>query len=222
MAADDAIVKARMKDLVPNTIHFYTRAPACVSVGYFEKISNLVDTSACKTYNVKICRRRSGGGTIFTDDKQLIYAICIKDFRDVKDSFKALNSITVETLKKFGVDAKFVPENDVLVNGKKISGSAQIRYGNTILQHGTILIDFDFEKASKILKSPGVKESLTTMKKELGFLPETNDLKKRFLETFSEKFEVKIEHGDFILWEKEEIRELLLKRYENPLWNFKR
>jgi len=67
-AADEAILEAFRKNIIPPTIHFYRRKPAGVSVGRTKKIEKDVNIKKCGKYGVKVVRRKSGGGTIYTDE----------------------------------------------------------------------------------------------------------------------------------------------------------
>ena len=74
-AADEAIALARKEKKVSNTLHFYRRKPAAISVGRSRKIHDDVNVDECLKNNVKIVRRTTGGGTIFTDKDCLIYSL---------------------------------------------------------------------------------------------------------------------------------------------------
>ena len=56
-----------------------------------------------------------------------------------------------------GLDSEFAPLNDIIVNGKKISGKAQVRRKGAVLQHGTILLGLDKEKMFSMLRVPPLK-----------------------------------------------------------------
>jgi len=60
-------------------------------------------------------------------------------------------------LKNLDIHAEFQPINDIIVKGKKISGNAQTRRNNILLQHGTILYDVDVEKMFSMLRVPDEK-----------------------------------------------------------------
>ena len=62
MALDEAIVIARSKNVVPNTIRFFRWGPSAVSIGYFQSMEEEVDIAACDRKGVDYVRRRTGGG----------------------------------------------------------------------------------------------------------------------------------------------------------------
>ena len=70
------------------------------------------------------------------------------------ESYKEISELIIQALKKLGLEAKFSPLNDVTVNGKKVCGNAQTRKNNTLLQHGTVLLEVDVEKMFSLLNVP--------------------------------------------------------------------
>ena len=155
-ATDEAIAYARKEKKVPNTLHLYMRNPAAVSVGRSRKIHDDVDVGECIKNNVKIVRRTTGGGTIYTDKECLIYSL-IFDKKNVglqssQEIFENVCNSIVNTLKKLDIHTTYKPPNDILLNGKKISGSAQIIKERIVLIHGTVLVDTDLELMKKVLK----------------------------------------------------------------------
>lgn len=76
---DEAIMLARARGEVPNTIHLYRRATPAISMGYFQDVSKDIRIRLCETDGVKVIRRITGGGAIYTDRKQLIFAVVYKE-----------------------------------------------------------------------------------------------------------------------------------------------
>lgn len=88
-----------------------------------------------------------------------------------------MSSGIIEGGKLLGIEIKFVPSNDLICAGKKISGNAQTRRNGVILQHGTILLNVDVDKmfrfycSSQKLKGKmieSVKERVTSISQILG------------------------------------------------------
>ena len=225
-AIDEAIFEARLREEVSNTLHLYRRKPAAVSIGRYQRIENVVNLEYCKERGIDIIRRMSGGGTIFTDSNCLEYSIIVdqghpKIPRDLEGSFNVICTGIVISLNSLNIDASYKPINDVLVKGRKISGSAQ-RRRRVLLQHGTILVDADFESMSKALRVGEDGElklmgKLTTIKREANRIFEieevTNALKMGFEKTLS----MKLMKGSLTLLEKRRVKELTSK-YRSKCW----
>lgn len=223
-AIDDAMTVARSQDAVPDTLHIYRRNSPTISVGFSKRLEEDINLDFCRKEGIKIVRRASGGGTIYTDENQLIYALVTKGFfsEDVEKSFARICGSLVSSLRKLGLNAEYKPVNDVLIKGKKVSGSAQTRKLGVVLQHGTIIVDFDFEKAERALKSRGMREKVTSLKKELGYLPDFEKVKHALVEGFEEAFDVEFEEGRLADCEEKLVKKLIEEKYGNREWNLRR
>lgn len=87
---------------------------------------------------IRVVRRNTGGGAVYHDMGNLNYSF-ITDAADQDSS--AFTQPVVQALQKLGLDAAATGRNDILVSGKKVSGTAQYRTGGRILHHGTLLFD---------------------------------------------------------------------------------
>lgn len=109
--------------------------------------------------NIAICRRISGGGTVFHDAGNVNFTF-IKNVKSPAEiSFKQFTAPVVEALAKLGIEATTSGRNDLLINGLKISGNAEHVYKNRVLHHGTLLFNSDLENLGQAIKgSPGKYE----------------------------------------------------------------
>jgi len=112
------------------------------------------DSAYAKSEEIEIVRRASGGGTIFTDEGTLQFTIILR--HEAESDHRALvhewlTGPVVETLARYGVSASPEGRNDIVIDGKKISGVAQcVRYGY-ICSHGSLLFNTDLEKLTRSL-----------------------------------------------------------------------
>ena len=111
----------------------------------------------------------------------------------VEGIFKKLLGITVYVYRKLGLPAEFKVLNDVVVNGRKISGNGAGEFGdNTVILVGNIILDLDYDSMAHVLKVPSEKfrdkmvksmrEWVTSIKKELGYVPSSEQIKKLLVE----------------------------------------
>ncbi len=230
-ALDEAILEARAADLVPNTLHFYRRKPPAVSIGYFQLVNEVVDMEFCREHGIDIVRRISGGGAIYTDERCLEYAVAVNVgypgiSDDVQKTFETICRGLVYALEWLGVEASYKPTNDVLAGGRKISGNAQARRKGVILQHGTLLVDADFEAMYATLKAvreAGVRleERLTTVKAELEREVSVEEAKEALRYGFAKALGMELYEGELTGWEKARVRELVNK-HKSVAWVFRR
>jgi len=154
MAIDEAVIKSGTP-----TLRLYSWQPPAVSIGYFQSLEAEVDTEKCSMLGIDVVRRITGGGAVFHHD-ELTYSLIVPEDmvpHDIMESYGLVCGVIVKALKSHGIEAEYAPINDIIVNGKKISGSAQTRREGMVLQHGTILFDVDPEKMFSILKVPDEK-----------------------------------------------------------------
>jgi lipoate-protein ligase A len=158
MALDEAIAEAVSFRVAGPTIRFYGWEPSAVSVGRFQELEEVVDLEQCRKLGVDVVRRSTGGGAVFHDSgKEITYSIiCPEDMmpKDINEAYREIGGYLVNALKLLGIEAVFEPINDVLVGGKKISGSAQSRRQGIFVQHGTLLYDLDRTRMFSVLRVP--------------------------------------------------------------------
>lgn len=222
-AADEAIATALAKGKVKDTLHFYRRDPPGISIGYFRRVSEDVDLKRCSEEGVVVLRRTSGGGTIFTDKNQLIYGLATgkRLGGTVEDSFKVVCTALVKALITLGVEAEYKPPNDIVVNGKKISGSAQSLKDNVTLMHGTVILDLDTGLMSRVLKEkkPGY---VSSVKHETGLSLDVGELKQAIVKELSAVLNTQFLEAGLSEYENNLTRELIKNKYSSDEWNLKR
>jgi len=155
MAIDEAVSESVAAG-GPPTIRFYGWNPSAVSIGYFQSLEKEVDLHRCRFEGVDVVRRRTGGGAVYHDRSgEITYSIIGKEElfpKDILASYRLICGHIVDSLAFLGIQSEFKPINDIIVNGKKISGNAQTRRGGVLLQHGTILFSVDVDRMFSLLK----------------------------------------------------------------------
>ena len=111
-----------------------------------------IDMKAAENFNVDIARRATGGGTVYQDEGNLNYSFIIQPESD----FDCMNYVT-EALKKLGIKAVLSGRNDIEIEGKKISGTAQRERNGKLMVHGTLLIDSDLDRLNLLLTPDELK-----------------------------------------------------------------
>jgi len=236
MAIDESIMIHVGQGASPPTIRLYGWIPPAVSIGYFQGLEEEVDLKVCKNLGVDYLRRITGGGAVFHENEVTYsFATHMSSLvipHNVLESYKVICQGIIEGLGELGIEAKFIPLNDIIVAGKKISGSAQTRRNRTILQHGTVLMDTDLEKMFSILKVPSekikdklikdVRERVTSIKsalsRDIGF----DEVCFALAKGFEKGLDIDLEEGELSSTEIELAKEIRKDRYSNPEWNYRR
>ena len=233
MSFDEAILEARINNVVPDTIRIYFFSPSAVTIGYFQKINEVVHMEETLSRRIDVVRRPTGGGAVFHDELgELTYSIVASEKivgKDVIESYKRICEAVIEALKTLGLAAEYKPINDIVVNGKKVSGNAQLRRKGFVLQHGTVMYNTRLDLISKILKIPKlkrlekdkVKAGLTTVSRELGrrvtFIGVLDAMIKGFKRAFG-----RLEGGTYTSYELAVARKLYLEKYSSEQWNMRK
>ena len=230
-ASDEAIVNARRAGSVPNTVHFYIRDSPTISIGYNRSVEKSVFTEEAARRNVKIIRRFSGGSAVFTDKGQLIFSLILDASllpSDIVESYEKMCRAVIRGLLILGIKAEYKPVNDILVGGKKISGSAQLRRGGIVLHHGTMLVDTDLESLAAVLKPPQGKKDdqpvirqVTSLREAMGEAPDMQVLKRALVKGISDAFGATLYPRSLTPQEIADIDALIEEKYGSRDWNWK-
>lgn len=165
-----------------------------VCVGMHQDIAKEVDEDFCATHGLPVLRRHVGGGAVYLDRNQLFTHFIFPAGR-APSRADALYPLFIEpvvrTYRDLGVEAQYRPVNDIQVNGRKIGGTGAASIGGATVMVGSFMLDFDTATMAKCLKVPSEKfrdklrqtldDYMTTMTRELGRIPDRDDLKARFL-----------------------------------------
>lgn len=236
MAIDRAILMAHSQGKVAPTVRFYAWDPPAISIGYFQQLTEEVDLQACKNYQIDYVRRITGGGAVFHDD-EVTYSFILNEHhpslsKNILESYGTICQAIIKGLGILGVQSEYAPINDILVNNKKISGNAQTRKHNTVLQHGTILTNVDVDKMFQLLKVPNekikdklisnVKERVTSLTHEMQNDFTFDDVAVALKKGFEETFDVALVKGTLTREEQELATSFTNTCFGTREWNHQR
>ena len=235
MAIDEAICKMHYLIKKP-TVRFYSWKPAAISIGYFQGLTEEVDTKKCSELCIDVVRRITGGGAVFHDAELTYSFVCSEESglvsKNILESYKKICNSLILGFKELGLNAMFVPLNDIIANGKKISGNAQTRKEKNVLQHGTILIGVDVDKMFSLLLVPyeklkgkmieNVKQRVTSVENELKRNVSFEEIANAMKKGFEENFGVELIEEELSEEEKNLAAKIREERFSKEEWNYKR
>lgn len=232
MAIDEAVMQVMRKKKIPPTVRFYQWNPSALSLGFHQKIEKHVNLNECKEQNVKIVRRPTGGGAVFHDsDGEITYSVIAPKAKfppGILNRFQVICGWIVKSLEMIGLSAKFKPDNDVLVDEKKISGSAQAIQGEVFLQHGTILYDVEPLQVFTLTKIDGKRLSGHALQhasnRITSIVKHKNVSKAKIIAALEHGFlaDKSVQPSSITAAEKRMANTLLETKYSRKQWNFKR
>jgi len=240
MAIDEAVLRARIENIVPNTLRFYCLKPSAVSIGKFQSGENEVQLENCKKQNVDVVRRITGGGAVYhaAEDEVTYSVIAGKEdlgAKDIAEVYARIYAGLAEAIKIFGMTADF-NEGDarvcpnLTVSGRKISGSAQSHKRGVVLQHGTLLLRVNLEEMFTFLRVPWAKtcmemvniakHRITSISDELGKDVSVTGVNTALVEGFQKALNVKLVDGKLAACERALAEKLCRGKYATDDWNF--
>ena len=176
----DEAIETKIKDAI---FRLYGWSPACVSLGRNQK-DDFLDKEFLKNNGIDIVRRMTGGRALF-HNKELTYSfICpveyLKHGENIKESYIEISEFLIDKFSRLGINLDFGTQKavktkfeycmllstgaDLCYNGKKLIGSAQCRKNGYILQHGSILMDYDKTLLEKIFRENIDTAEITSIK----------------------------------------------------------
>ena len=162
-----------------------------VCIGNHQDADQEIDLAFAAANNIPVIRREVGGGAVYLDGEQLFYQLILKADRpglvmDKGEFYRQYLQPVIDTYRAFGVNAEFKPVNDIIANGRKVSGNGAAEIEGMLILVGNFIMDFNYEMMSKSLRVPDEKfrdkvyktlqENLSTMKRETGSIPSTKAL----------------------------------------------
>ncbi len=155
LALDEALARSAWSTGRP-LLRFWWGGPPAVVMGSNERAEQVVDAVACARFGVDMLKRCTGGGTVLQTGSVLNYSLITPapDHLNLKAGFRLGTDVICAILAAFGITGTPQGTSDVAVGGRKISGNAQARRWKALLVHGTLLVDFDFDLAEKVLRHP--------------------------------------------------------------------
>lgn len=130
---------------LPDTVFLFWRTTPTLMVGKYQNVLEEINKPYADGHGIRIVRRMSGGGTIYTDPGGWQFTF-IQHGDAAEIEFHQYIAPVIGALEELGVHAEFNGRNDLTIGGKKFSGDAQYRLGDCIVHHGSLLFDTDIRQ----------------------------------------------------------------------------
>jgi lipoate-protein ligase A len=258
MAMDEKLMDWHRAGLISPVVRFYGWLPATLSVGYFQKVHKEINFDAVRKHDLGFVRRPTGGRGVLHDD-ELTYSVIVSEAHpempeSVTEAYRVISAGLLEGFCDLGLKAEFsIPQTkaerevlknprsavcfdapswyEMVVEGRKIAGSAQTRQKGIILQHGSIIRSIDEDKLFDLFLYPsdrvrermqnGFKSKAAAIDELMSEPPSLTAMKKSFRSGFEKALNVKFEELVLTASQEEEIYHLAKMKYSQDEWNFK-
>ncbi|HEX6643186.1 MAG TPA: lipoate--protein ligase [Gemmatimonadales bacterium] len=138
---------------------FYINEPSII-IGRNQNTVEEIEPDIVEARGIHVVRRISGGGAVYHDLGNLNFSFIAPYTRGRFNRYEAFTRPVIEVLRGMGVPAELGGRNDILADGRKISGNAQFVTGDRMFSHGTVLVDTDLDVLPTVLTpKPGKIES---------------------------------------------------------------
>ena len=250
MAIDEVLMLSCKNGLAKYPVmRFYQWKPSGLSLGYAQKFGAGFNINNCKKLGIDVVRRLTGGQTVLHDG-DLTYSVAVPEnyfeTPKTKNLYEMISLGLKEGLKVLGIkahslnpdeakikDKSFncfcnISSYEILINGKKLVGSAQRRTSGALLQHGAILVKVDYEKlASVFAQNPNkngegsvkIREKITSLEENLEIVPDTDKIKKAIVDGFTNLFGIKFIFEPLSAEELSAAEKLASEKYSTMEWN---
>ncbi|MFE5472850.1 lipoate--protein ligase [Bacillus safensis] len=227
-----AIEEYCLKYLDPEETYllFYINQPSII-IGKNQNTIEEINTKYVEDNGIKVVRRLSGGGAVYHDKGNLNFSFITKDDGDSFHNFKKFTEPVIKALEKLGVKAELSGRNDIMADGRKISGNAQFATRGRIFSHGTLLFDSEIEhvvSALNVKKEKIESKGIKSIRSRVANISELMDQKMTTEEfrkiLLSYIFDTNGDVPQYRLTEKdwEKIHEISRDRYQKWEWNYGR
>lgn len=209
---------------------FYVNEPSII-IGKNQNTIEEINTSFVEDHGIHVVRRISGGGAVYHDHGNLNFSFITKDDGDSFRNFAKFTEPVIEALAQLGVKAELLGRNDILVDGKKISGNAQFATKGRMFSHGTLMFDTEIDTVVKALRvkkdkieSKGIKSIRSRVANISDYLeePMTIDAFKREILKSVFGGEENIQYVEWTEDDWDNIRKLSEEKYQQWEWNYGR
>ncbi len=158
-----------------------------VCIGYFQDVEQEVDLAYCRGNDIPVFRREVGGGAVYLDGDQLFFQLILHRDNPLVPAggklalYRKFLQAPIEAYRALGIPAEYREVNDIVANGRKVSGCGAAEIEDYYVLVGNLIADFDYETMARVLKVPSekfrdkvyksIRENLSTIRRELGYLP---------------------------------------------------
>ncbi|MFH7322695.1 biotin/lipoate A/B protein ligase family protein [Aeromicrobium sp. HA] len=230
VALDEIIGREVADGTRPPTFRIWDWDSPLVVIGSFQSYVNEIDAEGAAKHGIDVVRRVSGGGAMFMEPGNCItYSLVVPgslvEGLSFERSYSFLDDWVIEALAEVGVNARFVPLNDIASEAGKIGGAAQKRFaGGSVLHHVTMAYDIDADKMTEVLRIGREKMSdkgtrsankrVDPMRSQTGLTREA--ILDSFLETFRRRYATR--DSEYTEAELSEAKRLVDEKFSTREW----
>ncbi len=215
-------------DIDQTYLLFYINEPSII-IGKNQNTVEEINTDYVEENGIHVVRRLSGGGAVYHDLGNLNFSFITKDDGESFHNFKKFTEPVVAALARLGVNAELSGRNDIVAEGRKISGNAQFSTKGRMFSHGTLLLDSEIDAVVSALRvkqdkieSKGIKSIRSRVANISEFLDRKISMEEFRSLLLKYIFDGVEDIPEYVLTENdwEKIHAISKERYQNWDWNY--
>ena len=244
MAVDEVLFRRLGKD-PRTTVRFYRWKRPTVSLGYSQRVKEVLDSDYCRSHGIDVVRRITGGKLVL-HWREITYSIVSSDTAvfspTLAESYRRISAALILGLKKMGLQTRlagpppssysrgnmpcfaYPARDEIEIDGRKIVGSAQKRVGGRFLQHGSIPLQGDEGLLDRVSLCPASSSGANkvSVSEALGREVDSEWAVERLVNGLAEYFQVRFEPLVLETADKEAEERIQEQRYANEAWTMGR
>ncbi|BAQ11235.1 lipoate-protein ligase a [Bacillus sp. OxB-1] len=259
MALDEALLEWHSEGKIGPVLRFYEWEPATLSIGYFQRVEKEIDMDQVKKLNLGFVRRPTGGRGVL-HEHELTYSVIVSESypdmpETVTEAYRVISGGLLEGFRNLGLAAEFsIPDTEkaradlkkpksavcfdapswyeLVVEGRKVAGSAQTRQKGVILQHGAILLSLDEEKLISLFKYRseehrelvriGLPEKAVAIDRLMDRSVTVEECVKAFSAGFEKALQIQLQPLELTAEQLDYVKAIEQKKYANDDWTFRK
>ncbi len=127
----------------PDAFYMWQVGPSVI-FGRNQVLENEVNVAYCREHNIKLYRRKSGGGCVYADMDNLMLSFITTE-ENVNFAFNRFVNMILLVLRRLGIEATGTQHNDIMIGDRKVCGTACYHVGGRSIVHSTMLYDTNME-----------------------------------------------------------------------------
>jgi lipoate-protein ligase A len=255
MAVDEAVARSVERGTSPPTLRVFGWSPPAISFGYAQRVERDVSLEKCRRAGIDWVRRPTGGRAVLHWNELTYSVLCTADDSHlggkILEAYEKISVCLVAGIRRLGVDARFEPHRqrlpsprgervanpcfsstaqfEVVVEGKKLVGSAQRRMGSVLLQHGSLLIGPEHKRIVDLMPYGDARVKAhfrqeldahtLSLEEIVGRAVQFEEVAQVLREGFEERLDVALEEAQLSPEEAKEAERLTAEKYGAEAWN---
>lgn len=236
-AVEEALLRGVDQGTSPNTLRLRRSVPS-VWIGVYQEAMEDVDVDHCRRHGIPIVRRYNPGGAVYQDEGSFCFSLFFRQvpffehlgIAEPLELYPLVAEAVALTCADYGQKVSFSPTNDCTIAGRKVYGSAQVKWGEAFVHSGTFLVATDCAVMDRVLRPSrlkfadkgfnSVRERVITLSEAVGRPIPVQEVMHKLARHLARQLRLELEPGELLAGEQAVSQGLLENKYSRAEWTF--